>query len=244
MSVEPMLGLSTGPLGGEVISPESIARGAGDSYLSAINKAVSEWGKPILVRPFAEMNGYWNSYSAFNKDGSSRGGDHTTAWFKKAFARVYLALHGGSNVNSRLRQLGLPPITAPLATNGLVSVVWNPQGYGDPDTPANSARSYYPGDGYVDVVGDDLYDIGGRAAWASAETLYDAHPSKPFAFPEWGLWNVDDPGFVEAMAAFVRTHPRVELISYYAGSSGSIFDLASKPRSRAEYERVITSLAS
>ena len=32
---------------------------------------------------------------------------------------------------------------------------WNPQGYGAPDIPANSAQAYYPGDRYVDVVGND-----------------------------------------------------------------------------------------
>jgi hypothetical protein len=241
MAEEPMLGVSAGPLGGS-ISPESIARGAGDSYLASINQAVADWRKPILIRPFAEMNGYWNSYSAFNKDGSARGADHSTAWFRKAFARVYLALHGGPRVNSDLHRLGLPPIAEPLSSNASVKVVWNPQGYGDPDVPQNSAGSYYPGDAYVDVVGDDLYDIGGKAEWTSAEALYDAHPHKPFAFPEWALWNLDDPGFVDEMAAFVRSHPRVDLISYYSGASGSLFDLASKPRSRAEYARVITPL--
>ena len=52
----------------------------------------------------------------------------------------------------------------------------------------------------MDVVGDDLYDIGGRVEWAAAEALYKAHPGKPFAIGEWGLWDIDDSGFVEQMA--------------------------------------------
>ena len=40
----------------------------------------------------------------------------------------------------------------------LTRVIWNPQGYGAPDIPGNRAQAYYPGDAYVDVVGNDLYD--------------------------------------------------------------------------------------
>ena len=99
-------------------------------------------------------------------------------------------------------------------------MIWNPQGYGSPDLPGNSAAAYYPGDAYVDVVGDDLYDIRGKAEWASADALYRAHPSKPFAFPEWGLWGIDDPSFVTQMADFVRSHRRTQLLGYYSGGPG------------------------
>ena len=84
--------------------------------------------------------------------------------------------------------------------------MWNPQGYGSPDLPGNSAQAYYPGDRYVDVVGNDLYFIRGKAEWAAAERLYKAHPSKPYAFAEWGLWGIDDPSFIQRMAQFARTH--------------------------------------
>jgi hypothetical protein len=188
------------------------------------------------------MNGYWNAYSAFNQNGSPRDAAHSTAAFRNAFARVYLLLHGGSGINTRLARLGLPPVQGTLQPNPNVRIVWNPQGYGDPDLPGNSAQAYYPGDGYVDVVGDDLYDIRGKASWAAAEALYAAHPGKPFSFPEWGLWAVDDPAFVTQMAAFLRSHPRTELANYYSGASGSIFDLATKPRSRAVYRQLISPL--
>jgi hypothetical protein len=240
MGEEPMLGLSTGQ-GAEAITPGQIAHGAGDDYLAAINQAIAQWDKPILVRPLAEMNGYWNAYSAYEKSGSPRDAAHSTAAYRQAFARIYLLLHGGA-VNGQLASLGLPAAHVQLAKNPLVKVIWNPQGYGDPDLPANSAQAYYPGDRYVDIVGDDLYDIGGRAAWPAADALYQAHPGKPFAFPEWGLWNLDDPTFVSQMAAFVGDHPRTILVSYYAGAPGSIFDLASKPRSLAAYRQLIAPL--
>lgn len=245
MQEVPMLGISTGGGeggGAEMITAGQIARGAGDSFLVALNQAIAVWGKSIYVRPLAEMNGHWNAYSAFNRDGSARSADHSTAAFRKAFARIYLLVHGAPDVNQRLRQLGLPPVSGGLTPNSKVSVIWNPQGYGSPDLAGNSAESYYPGDSYVDVVGDDLYDIGGKAEWAAAEALYAAHPGKPFAFPEWGLWGIDDPNFVAEMADFVRSHGRTELIGYYSGRPGSVFDLAAKARSLASYRQVIAPL--
>jgi hypothetical protein len=238
MGERPMFGINTGG----AITPAGIAQGAGDAYLVALNRAVAAWGKPIYVRPLAEMNGHWNAYCAYNQDGSRRDAAHSTRWFRKAFARIYLIVHGDPQANARLARLGLPPVAGELALNPLARVIWNPQGFGSPDVPGNAAHAYYPGDAYVDVVGDDLYDIGGRPQWAAAEALYRAHRSKPFAFPEWGLWGIDDPGFVRRMAGFVRGHRRVELVSYYSGRPGSVWDLASKPGSRAAYRSLISPL--
>jgi len=243
----PMIGLATGgkPGQSEVITPQQIALGGGDQYLIGLNNAVNTFGKPIYIRPFGEMNGYWNAYCAYTKSGKVKPG-HQTSWFRKAFARVYLIVHGGpaATINAKLKALGLPPISKDLPENPMptVRVIWNPQGYGDPDLPGNSAQAYYPGDAYVDVVGNDLYDIRGKAEWAANERLYKAHPRKPYSFPEWGLWGIDDPAFVKKMGQFVRTHPRTEMLAYFESVPGSIFDLATKPQSKAAYRQVITTL--
>ena len=143
----------------------------------------------------------------------------------------------------RARDLNAPPRFQDWRViNAQALVVWNPQGYGSPDLPGNSAAAYYPGDSYVDIVGDDLYDIRFNPKWDAAESLYQAHPSKPFAFPEWAPWDIDDPAFVEHMATFVKTHSRVSLISYYSGRPGSLFDLARKPKTRAAYQKLILPL--
>jgi hypothetical protein len=245
----PMLGIGTSSWRskGEVITPQSIALGRGDAYLYALNRAISLWARPIYLRPFGEMNGHWNVYCAYTTGGRAKGGSHSTAWFRKAFARVYLLAHGGTavEVNVRLRQLGLPPVRTDLAENPFptLRVIWNPQAEGSPNVPGNRPQAYYPGDRYVDVVGNDIYDIGFRPQWAANERLYRAHPSKPYAFPEWGLWGIDDPAFIRAMAKFVRTHHRVELLSWFNGrASGGTFDIATKPRSRAAYRALITPL--
>jgi hypothetical protein len=189
-----------------------------------------------------EMNGHWNKYCAFNSDGSSRGPLYATDAFRDAFARIYLILHGDPQIGLHLRRLALPPVRGTLKPNPLVKVIWNPQGYGSPDIPANSAQSYYPGDRYVDVVGDDIYDIRGKAEWPAAEALYAAHPTKPFSFPEWGLWGIDDPVFIARMAEFLKTRPRTILAAYYSGAPGSVFDLQPKPKSRTAYRQLISPL--
>jgi glycosyl hydrolase family 26 len=244
MGEMPLLGFGTDRRGTGPISPRAIAFGQGDAFLVAINQAVAAWGRPIYVRPFGEMNGHWTPYSAFDRSGRPRGPTHTTAMFRKAFARVYLIVHGGADTNARLRALGLPPVAAELVSNPFprVRVIWNPQGYGSPDIPANSAAAYYPGDRYVDVVGNDLYNQGGRAAWEANDKLYADHPAKPYAIVEWANWSIDDAGFIRRMATFVRTHRRVELVSYFHGNPGSPWDLSGKGATRAAYRVAITPL--
>ena len=244
----PMIGLSTGARGGgEAITPQQIALGKGDGYLIALNAAVNGWGQEIYIRPFGEMNGYWNKYCAYTKSGAVKPG-HQTSWFRKAFARVYLIVHGGAaaDIDAKLQKLGMPPLAggADLPANPMPTtrVVWNPQGFGDPDIPGNSAQAYYPGDAYVDVVGDDLYDQHGKVEWDAADALYKAHPGKPFSFPEWGLWGIDDPVFVKTMGEFVRSHRRTEMLAYFESVPGSVFDLQTKPASRAAYRKYVTSL--
>jgi hypothetical protein len=242
MGAQPMLGLSTGLQHGGEITPKQIALGQGDAYLVAVNHAIHAFGKPIFFRPFAEMNGHWNPYCAYNANGTLRNSSHTTALFRAAFARTYLIAHGGVKANRVLAALGQPPVRGTTFANTNVQVVWNPQGAGSPNVAGNSAAAYYPGDSYVDVVGDDLYDIRYSADWADAEALYSAHPSKPFSFPEWAPWGIDDPAFVSRMATFVKSHERTILISYYSGLPGSAFDLASKPKSLAAYRSQIVPL--
>ena len=244
----PMLALNAGAYGAhESATPKGLAGGANDEFLFALNAQIDAWtGDTFYVRPFPEMNGHWESTCAFNKNGTPRDAAHSTMWNRKALARIAVILRGGTQaqMDAKLAKLGIPGVDRDLpVTTPKLRMVWNPQGFGSPDLPGNTAQMYYPGDAYVDVVGDDLYDIEGHGAtWAAAEKLYGAHPGKKFAFPEWGLWGLDDPQFVHDMAKWLRAHPRVEFAGYYAGRAGSVFDLASKPASRAAYRALITPL--
>jgi hypothetical protein len=234
------------PSATSVLTPRRIAMGAGDTYLAALNAAVARAGRDVFyVRPLGEMTGWWNPWCAFTRDGRSKGPAFSTAMYRKAFARMYVILHGGpaTTINARLSRLGLPGIGAALAVNPFprLRVIWGAQAHGDPSVAGNQPQAYYPGDRYVDVVGDDPYDLG-SVDWAAIERFYSAHPRKGFAFPEWGLRGIDDPSFVTHMASFVRSHRRVELLSFFNGKTGGVYDLASKPRARAAYRRLIVPL--
>jgi hypothetical protein len=246
----PMIHLNTGGPGGkEVVTPAQIAAGTGDSYLIGLNQAISSWDRGIYVRPMAEMNNSGNLWSAFTKSGAPKPG-HSTSDYKKAFARIYLILHGGSaaTISAKLRSLGMPGISQDLPSNPFprLRVVWNPLAGGSPRIAANAPLSYYPGRTYVDVEGVDIYDegLGDRAPWSGTEDLYKAARShgRPFSIPEFGLYSVDDASFVTHVCKFLKTHPKTEEASFYEGSAGSVFDLVKKPRSAAVYKSCITPL--
>lgn len=237
---------TTNPYGHEAISPQGIAKGKGDAVLVDIAKAIDRFGGETYIRPYAEMNGHWAPYCAFNANGTSRGASHSTKNFRLAFRRTYLIMHGGSiaGINAALVDSGMPKMSRSkdLPDND-VKVVWNPQGFGSPDTAANSAAAYYPGDRYVDVVANDLYDYGRGVEWEANLDLYRAHRDKPYAIGEWGLGpGIDHPDFVRRMANFASSHTRVQTIVFYRSMRGSGYDLANKPLARAAYKKYILPL--
>jgi PKD repeat protein len=225
----PMIHLGTNAKGSKTkaaISTAQIAAGKGDAYLVALNQAISQWGRAIYVRPMAEMNNPGNPWH----------GD--PASYRKAFARIYLIVHGGATVNARLQSLGMPPVKTTLASNPMprVRVLWSPLAGGDaPD-------QYWPGDAYVDVGGGDIYQEDHAAPpWQKLTDLFTfskAH-GKPFSVPEWGLFGVDVPKFVQDMCTFLKSHA-TETAEFYESKPGSIFDLQPKPQSRSIYRTCIT----
>ena len=72
----------------EIITPEQIALGAGDDYLLQLNDFFAKRGLPAYIRPLGEPNRCLNVWSAVNCDGSQKGGEHTTGWYKQAFRRI------------------------------------------------------------------------------------------------------------------------------------------------------------
>jgi len=157
------------------------------------------------------------------------------------FERIYLIVHGGPNVNAKLRALGMPPVAGSLATNPFprVRVLWSPLAGGDDPTP------YWPGGAYVDVGGADIYqEDHAPPPWDKFEALFKfsvAH-HKPFSVPEWGLFGVDVPKFVQDMCDFLKSHA-TETEEFFESKPGSIFDLGDKPGSRAVYKTCITPYA-
>ena len=66
------------------------------------------------MRLLAEMNQANNGYSAFDRNGRSRGPSHSTAAFRNAWRRSALILRGGPRaaIDARLRALHLTALCA------------------------------------------------------------------------------------------------------------------------------------
>jgi hypothetical protein len=217
----------------------AIALGQGDAHLIGLANAISDAGKPVLIRPMGEMNNTLNPYCACHGNPSN-----STKWFRRAFQRVYILLHGGTadQMSAKLRALQMPAVSTDLPPNPYpnLTVIWNPLAVGEPPVRGNGFRDYFPGSRFFDAYGNDYYDFG---TWSFVRTtdLYKAYPSKPFVVPEWGV-AVDDPAFVRAFASFVRNHRRVKFIGFYNGRTGGRLDIGTHPGVRAAYRRSIVPL--
>ena len=220
-----MISLSTSPCYqcAEVISPRAIAKGRGDGYLIRLNKFLVEWGRPTYIRLLPEMNGHWNPYAAFNADGSSRGPDHKTKQFRRAWRRVAVIVRGGrrGRVNRRLLRQGLPPLKRRKGRGpkrlrpAPVSFLWVPQTHGSPRIKKNRPGAYWPGAAYVDWVGADIY--GKYPNFAGLDRFYRSRKNFPFMIGEWAPWDTDNPGFVNALHEWVESHRRAKMLVYYQG---------------------------
>ena len=237
------IGTDRGRARTEAITPAQIAAGRGDGYLIALNGAIAAFGSQIYIRVLAEMNNPQSLYSPRGPDGRSRGPSYSPAAYRQAFRRAFLILHGG-DVDARLRALGQRPVGRTLPSNPppLLTVIWNPIA-GMDSRSRRPAQEFYPGDRYLDMIGNDVYASRvGVAAHAANEALYRAHPGKPYALAEWGM-SVDDPGFVRGICAFLKSHRRTRIAAYYDPRL-SPFGLGDKPGSRLAYRRCITPIGS
>jgi hypothetical protein len=213
--------------GHEIVSPRAIARGAGDEYLVRLNRLFFEKEMRAYVRPLGEPNRCLNVYAAYDCAGAARDAAHRPRWYKLAFRRIYVIVHGGGKapqIDRRLREAGLPPLT--VGVGGLpaapVAIVWSPLPSGSPTVPQNRPRHFWPGSRWVDWAGTDFY--ASYPEWKSLTGLYNRYAGKkPFAITEWGVEAGDDPGFVSRLFAWVEKHPRCKMLVYYQdfGSTSS-----------------------
>jgi Glycosyl hydrolase family 26 len=248
----PMVHIGTGgPRGtSEFIKPLQIAQGRGDAFLVTLNEGIAGFPGLVYLRLMAEMNHHRPFHSAFRENGTSKGPQYSPAAYRKAFARMYVVLHGGAPaaIDRALRRLGLPPLQVagnlvPIPPAKL-RIIWNPLGGGGPEIPANAATNFYPGDRYVDVIGNDMYSRTGTFSADKNQALYAfaRRHGKPYALPEFGLVGGDFPEFIRYICTFIRSNAGIELAAYYEAQGGSIYDVGNKPRSAATYRSCISPL--
>jgi hypothetical protein len=216
----PMIHITTadGGDGHEIITPRGIAQGEGDEYLVRLNRLFAEKDMRAYVRPLGEPNRCLNVYASYDCGGAPRDSDHTPRWYKLAFRRIYVIVHGGgkaAKINERLAEAKLPPLS--VEVGGLpkapIAIVWSPLPAGSPTTPQNRPRHFYPGSRWVDWVGTDFY--ASYADWKSLKGLYKRFAGKPFALTEWGVESGDDPSFVTHLFNWLEKSPRCKMLVYY-----------------------------
>lgn len=227
--------------GHELISPRAIARGGGDDYLIRLNKLF--WAKRMraYIRPLGEPNRCLNVYAAYDCAGNPRDAAHSPRWYKRAFRRIYVIVHGGGKrrqIDARLAKAGLSPLHSDV--RGLpkapVAFVWSTLPAGSPTVPQNRPRHFYPGSDYVDWVGTDIYSD--NQDWKSLAGLYRRFDDKPFALPEWGVVGADDPRFVRRLLTWVNRHRRCKMLVYYQDfGATSSYRLQNYPSSLAVLRR-------
>ena len=241
---------------GKGTSPKTIANGGAASsgnrsdyvimktayYLRTLNK-------PVFLRIDQEMNAHWFAWCAYNSDGTPRA--HTTEDFKDMWRRMHIIFEGGkvSDINAKLAAEGMPPLDPAVGTSATskgypsttdpnavfpattnVAFVFNPVGQpGVPNIEGNRWADYYPGDRYVDWVGQTTYD----GYWQTTETQRFAQLSqfyqdfaighdKPYMMGEWGLEPAenggggDNPDYIRKMMDWQKTHPQVKALVYFS----------------------------
>lgn len=251
----PILHISTAdPVDGQqIITPRGIALGKGDDYLIYLNQLFWSRAMRAYLRPLGEPNRCLNAYAAYECDGKSlKAGYQSPYWYRQAFRRMYVVLHGGGSlaeIDGRLAGAGLPPLSSASGQlpGGLpqapIAVIWSPLPAGSPETKQNLPGNFYPGSAYVDWVGTDFYSD--YPDWKSLTGFYlrfAAHARKPFTLTEWGVDGSDDSRFVQRLFAWVRRHPRCRMLVYYQDfGSASSFRLQNYPASVAVVRRKLSS---
>ena len=161
--------------GHELITPRGIATGAGDEYLIRLNKLF--WAKKMraYIRPLGEPNRCLNVYASYDCAGEPRDAAHSTRWYKRAFRRIYVIVHGGgkrAQIDARLREAGLPPLQQrrrrPAQGAGRGDL--EPAAGRLADRPPQPPPPLLPRRRWVDWAGTDFYSD--NQDWKALDGLY------------------------------------------------------------------------
>jgi hypothetical protein len=226
----------------ELITPEQIALGAGDDYLLQLNDFFAKRGLPAYIRPLGEPNRCLNVWSAVNCDGTQKGDEHTSGWYKQAFRRIVTIVRGGGSleqIDATLAGIGLPALNRTKGPNpsslpaAPVSIVWSPLPGGSPRVKGNFPGNFWPGSRWVDWIGTDFYSQ--YPVWKDLNRFYAGKQwrGKPLSVTEWAVSGEDEPRFVKQLIAWTAKRPRIRMLVYYSGfgpAGENPYDLPLYPR--------------
>ena len=199
--------------GHEIITPRAIAHGDGDEYLVRLNRLFFEKEMRAYVRPLGEPNRCLNVYASYDCGGGARDAAHKPRWYKLAFRRIYVIVHGGGKakkINRRLAEAGLPPLTDQRRrpAEGADRDRLEPAAGGLADRSPEPAAPLLPRLEVGRLGRDRLLRLLSRNG-SALTGLYNRYAGeKPFALTEWGVEAGDDPSFVSRLFAWVEDSTR------------------------------------
>ena len=201
---------------GSNFSPARLAAGGYDSYLIAQAQAARAWNRPLMIRPFHEMNGTWNSYG-----------------YTKETPQQFVA--GWRHVIDVFRVQGV--------TN--VSWVWSPNIYGfggstpfDAYYPGDAYVNWTGLDGYNFPGTWRSFSTLYSASYADVTKL----TTKPLMVAEWGCSSTggDKAAWIlDAFAQLTTTMPRVKAMVSFDRVRESDFRINSSAAVLAAYRTAL-----
>ncbi len=203
-----------------------IAHGAFDAYIRRYATEIRNFGGPVLLRPFHEMDGFWYPWC-----GTVNG--NTPAAFVAAWRHIH----------DIFRQVG--------ATN--TTWVWSVNHVTVPDTPENQIEHYWPGSHYVDWVGMSGFNWGSASplsVWHGFDgVIQDRYRQllayhKPIMLTETGAPEVggDKATWIkDSLADMLAHYPKLKAFIWYDRRDSKIRDwrLDSSPAALAAFRKAI-----
>lgn len=205
------LTLQTMTRGDNIGTIYDILDGKYDTFFRDYGKALKTFGKPVLFRLNNEMNGDWCVYSAYHYSRDT-----------ELYKAMWRHIHG---------------LFEEEGADNLLWV-WNPHDLSFPDFNWNDAMNYFPGEGYVDVVGLTGYNTGTYhtgEVWRTFDEiypkLYQEYVSTfdyPMMITEFGSNNIggDKTAWVQDMFNKMPAYDRIKIIIWFNGTD---MDAAGKP---------------
>lgn len=173
-----------------------------DEDIRKYGEAMAAFGKPIVLRFAHEFNGDWYPWSVFNEE--------------LVPAATYV--QGFRYVHDKIKASG--------ATN--VYWTWAPNNANGSNNP-QTLDAYYPGDGYVDIIGMDGYNFGTSQSWSKWQSFGEVftnvytwitqnHPDKPIVICEMGTSSTggDKAAWITDMFVQLETNfPKVKAFVWF-----------------------------
>jgi hypothetical protein len=212
-----MLQISTmfGPK--NVITPQGIADGQGDNWLTGLGAQIATAKNITYVELMPEMDNAAAPYSAFNVNGSPRAKAYSAVEFKLAWQRVTLILRGGpvAGIDNALKKLGMSGLktTATSLAQAPVAMVWDALTAGTPVVSGNAPANYFPGKSYVDWVSTDFYSD--YPDFKRLTPFVAQYSRFPFMFSDYAIWNGDnDTTFIGQVFSWIAQHRQARMLIY------------------------------